>query len=192
MYKSQLPYFIKSSLLLVCFGIVFSEAFAVSDAQVKQAGVLYNLSKFIDWPAHSSEKFNICLLGEVIFLDELKAFEQRQIRGRPVRIMILQNLANAADIQALSNCQTLYVSSSIKESLPLILAVLDKKPILTISDLPNFVLQGGMIGLIQVKKRVRFTINLDATKSVNLVISAQLLRLAKSIKYKDSQIDNPE
>ncbi len=191
MYKGQLRYFVKGILLLICFSVIFSEAYANNDTKLKKAGVLYNLSKFIDWPEFSNEKFNICVSGKVIFLDELKTFEQRQIRGRTVQIKVLKNLANSYDIQALSNCQTLYISSSVKESLPAILAALDKKPILTISDLPNFVLQGGMIGLIQVKKRVRFTINLDATKSVNLVISAQLLRLARSIKYKNNQIDNP-
>ena len=199
MYESQLHPFVKSYCFLLLIGIfgcvIFFKAFADStlpDSRVnkKKAGVLYNLSKFIDWPDQaffsSKSTFKICLIGEVVFLDALKNFEKRQIRGRAVRVIVLpKNLAN------LSDCQTLYLSSTAKTTFPNILAMLDKKSILTISDLPNFVKQGGMIGLIQVKKRVRFAINLDATKSVNLVISAQLLRLAKSIKYKDGQISNP-
>jgi len=200
MDKGQLHFLLKSMLVCVFCALIFPQAFANSahqDNQLnkKRAGVLYNLSKFIDWPtqAFPNEKtaFNICLLGKVVFLDALKTFEKRQIRGRTVRIHVLKNLATRRPIK-ISDCQTLYINSSAKRSLPKILAILNKKSILTISDLPDFVLQGGMIGLLQVEKRVRFTINLDAAKSVNLVISAPLLRLAKSIKYKDSQINNPE
>ncbi|MFK5970914.1 MAG: YfiR family protein [Candidatus Marithrix sp.] len=159
-----------------------------SDNQAKKAGVVYNLSKFIDWPdtAFSGNKFNICVVGDVIFLDALKTFEKRQIRGLSVSIHVLN-----ADFTNIQFCQTIYIDSSAKELLPNFLTKIAEKPILTISDLPNFVLQGGMIGLIQIKKRVQFAINLDATKLVNLVISAQLLRLAKTVKYKDNQINNP-
>ncbi len=195
MYKSQL--FIKSCFLLICIFCYHSNAFAGSmssdhRANKKKAGVLYNLSKFIDWPdtKFTGNKFNICVVGDVIFLDALKTFEKRQIRGSSVFIHVLKNIDSSTNIK-LSNCQTLYIDSSAKELLSIFLTKIANKPILTISDLPNFVLQGGMIGLIQIKKRVQFAINLDATKLANLVISAQLLRLAKTVKYKDNQINNP-
>ncbi len=191
MYKDQL--FIKSCFLFICVFCYHSNAFTnsvLSDNQAnkKKAGVVYNLSKFIDWPdtAFSGNKFNICVVGDVIFLDALKTFEKRQIRGLSVSIHVLN-----VDYTNIQFCQTLYIDSSAKELLPDFLTKIAEKPILTISDLPNFVLQGGMIGLIQIKKRVQFAINLDATKLVNLVISAQLLRLAKTVKYKDNQINNP-
>ncbi len=194
MYKVQL--FIKSCFLLVCIFCYYSDALASSlsdnQANKKTAGVLYNLSKFIDWPdiAFSGNQFNICVIGDVVFLDALKTFEKRQIRGLSVSIHVLKNLSDSANIQ-LFNCQTIYIDSSAKQLLPNFLTIIANKPILTISDLPDFVLLGGMIGLIQIKKRVQFAINLDATKSVNLIISAQLLRLAKTVKYNNNEISNP-
>ncbi|MBE9562837.1 MAG: YfiR family protein [Proteobacteria bacterium] len=184
MHKGQL--FVKVLLVCIVFGLFEASAEPKSsDLNKKKAGVVYNLSKFINWPGKvfPNEKFNICLIGKVVFLDAMKTFEKRQIRGQAVQVHVLNNLEN------LSNCQTLYINSS--QSLANILPLMKGKSILTISDIPGFSLHGGMIELIQIEKRVQFAINLDAAKSVNLLISAQLLRLAKTVKYKDSQINNP-
>ena len=59
-----------------------------------------------------------------------------------------------------------------------ILAAADGKPILTVSDLPDFALAGGMIGLKIVDNHVRFDINARIARKVGLQLSAQLLRLA--------------
>ncbi|MCK5877634.1 MAG: YfiR family protein [Candidatus Marithrix sp.] len=187
MYKGQLLV----KVLIIFIALSFSKTFAdskLSDVNQKKAGVIYNLSKFIDWPdiTLSREKFNICLTSKTVFLDAMKTFEKRKIRGLEVRIHVLKNITS----NTLSVCQTLYINSSEQQLLSNILTLLNNKSILTVSDLSNFSLQGGMIELIQIKKRVQFAINLDAAKAVNLLISAQLLRLAKTVKYKNNQINN--
>ncbi|WP_177428348.1 YfiR family protein [Candidatus Venteria ishoeyi] len=188
---------LRKSLFFLIFCLVSNSSFGDPSTEnnpalwhKKKAGVLYNLSKFIDWPdaAFGKEQtFNICVFGETPFFAALKTFEKRQIRGKAVRI-------HTQRLQTLNtlSCQTLYISASSAASFSTILSSVHNKPILTISDMPDFISQGGMIGLIQAKQRVRFMINLDAAKSVKLLISAPLLRLAKSVKYRKTRLDNPE
>jgi hypothetical protein len=50
-----------------------------------------------------------------------------------------------------------------------------------VSDMERFTERGGMIALRLVDRKVHFDINIDATESVGLKLSSQLLRLAKAI-----------
>ena len=52
---------------------------------------------------------------------------------------------------------------------------------LTISDVPDFAAQGGMIGLKLRADRVRFDINQGASRRAGLVLSSQLLKLADEV-----------
>ena len=54
-------------------------------------------------------------------------------------------------------------------------------PILTVGESEEFIHQGGMIGFYLQENRIRFDINLQAAKRVNLRFSSRLLLLAKSV-----------
>jgi len=56
--------------------------------------------------------------------------------------------------------------------------VLSHLPILTVSDFDDFARVGGMIGLVETDRGIRFDINLTATRQTNLRLSSQLLKLA--------------
>ena len=49
---------------------------------------------------------------------------------------------------------------------------------LTVSDVPGFSRNGGIIGLVLVDRRVRFEINLAHARQVGLTLRASLLDLA--------------
>ena len=51
-------------------------------------------------------------------------------------------------------------------------------PVLTVSDAPEFVNSGGMIGLSKRGNKISMQINVAAYESSGLVISSQLLELA--------------
>jgi len=53
--------------------------------------------------------------------------------------------------------------------------------VVTVSDNPGFINQGGMIGLVKYNNRLAFEVNLDATNAVGIRISAKILELAKRI-----------
>ncbi len=59
-----------------------------------------------------------------------------------------------------------------------VLRVVDRHPVLTISDYPGFVDIGGMIGFVNKDNRVRLEINLPAAQRARLHISAKLIEVS--------------
>ena len=62
-----------------------------------------------------------------------------------------------------------------------ILDALKHRAVLTVSEAPQFVQRGGMIGLSVEAKRVRFTVNLEAAQEAGLSLNSELLRVAASV-----------
>ncbi len=116
----------------------------------------------------------IGLLGDNEFgndMDEIIA--GKEINGHPVQFKQLASPADAA------TCQILFISKSEKSRLSKILDGLHNTSVLTVSDLDNFVDNGGMIYLfLDDQRHVRFQIDNDAAKKAGLTISSKLLELA--------------
>ena len=76
----------------------------------------------------------------------------------------------------------LFISASRTAQLKTILETLGTSGILTVSDMTGFTRRGGMIQFILDGDRVRFEINLAATKRAGLNLSSQLLKLAVAVR----------
>jgi hypothetical protein len=63
-----------------------------------------------------------------------------------------------------------------------ILEVIQKLPILTVSDMPHFVARGGMIEFVAQPSNVRFEVNRAAAERAGLSLSSELLKLAVKVK----------
>lgn len=154
---------------------------AASDAAL-QALFLYNFAKFIEWPdkvfANAQSPITLCVYGEKpgeIRL-ALNAIEGRMAQGREIRLQASVTLAN------LEKCQIVFVPASEKRWLSEVLRVAHGANALTVSDMDDFVEAGGGIGLLMVDRQIRFEFNLDATQAAHLKVSAQLLKLAKTVR----------
>ena len=152
---------------------------ALTEYEVK-AGFLYHVGWFVEWPAttvqDSASTFIIGVLGTHPFggvLDDV--MRGKTIRERPVVIKYYQRVEEAV------SSHVLFISASEEPRLPAILAVLERTPVLTVSDLERFTEGGGMIALRLVDRKVHFDINMDATERAGLKLSSQLLRLAKVV-----------
>jgi hypothetical protein len=64
------------------------------------------------------------------------------------------------------------------------LAALGKVDVLTVSDAPDFLKEGGMVQFVVVDNHVRFAVNLDAVNRTHLVLSSELLRVASAVTGK--------
>jgi hypothetical protein len=60
---------------------------------------------------------------------------------------------------------------------------IEQLPILTVSDQPDFIEQGGMIGLVLNGNRLGFDVNLTRAHQHSVHISAELLKLAQKVIY---------
>jgi hypothetical protein len=171
----------------LAFAIAIAASAAVLAAQAQRrpeyqvkAAYLYGFGKFVEWPAGALPSgglaFVVCVLGDDPFgreLDEVTA--GAVMKGKPVSIRRISRVDESGA------CHTLFISASEDVRIGAILETVGERPILTVSDAPQFAERGGMIGFALDGNRVRFTLNLPAAQDAGLVLNSELLRVAAAI-----------
>jgi hypothetical protein len=79
------------------------------------------------------------------------------------------------------SCHVLFISLSEEHRLAEILKTLEKTTILTVSNLPKFSQQGGMIQFVVEANKVRFEVNLTSAERAGLTLSSELLKVATTV-----------
>jgi hypothetical protein len=153
-----------------------------SEYEVK-AAYLYDFGKFVAWPANvaTADDFPICVIGEDPFgasFDETIAGET--INGKKV---VVNRIVKPKEAMS---CRILFISVSEESQLKEILATLDKRSVLTVSEISQFTRRGGMIQFVIDANRVRFEVNVATAQRAGLTLSSQLLKVAISVR-RDSQ-----
>lgn len=168
--------FVAGLMVICCIATSVAVAAGPTENAVKVA-YLYNFAQFVDWPPDTwtanDETLNICILGVNPFGRALDSIRGKTIKKREVSVVQIDTAAEA------DQCQILFVSQSERQQILHIIEQVDRKPVLTISDMTNFVQSGGMIGLFTDEGRVQFEINKPAAEQAGLTISSHVLRLAK-------------
>jgi hypothetical protein len=156
-----------------------AQADRVDEYELK-AAVLYNLTKFVQWPSWSNAerrtRASICILGRDPFGDALPASVPGGA-GEEGRVVIRRVRRE----EPIRDCQVLYISSSERQFLKEILSSLKGSGVLTVGETAGFALRGGMVQITLREQQVRFNINLDAAIQEDLKISAKLLSLARIV-----------
>ena len=145
-----------------------------------KAAFLYNFAKFVEWPPdaikNSGDSFVVGILGEDPFDKDLEAgFNGKSVQDKKLIFKRLSSLEQASD------CQVIFISRSEEERLGSILGKLRGSPILTVSDMDEFIQRGGMVGFVVENNKVGFNINRTVAEGAGLKVSSQLLKLAKTI-----------
>jgi hypothetical protein len=142
-----------------------------------EAAYLFNFGKFVGWPnTHASSPFLICILGD----DPFGPVLDRAIAGEVLGSRLVQD-KRITHPQDAAGCSILYISSSESARLSKILSAIQEAPVLTVSDIPDFVQQGGMIQFVLRDGRVRFEVNLAPTQRNGLMMSSELLKVAVQV-----------
>lgn len=177
MIRRTLIYMIALASLVAAPVSSRAQPLAAPEYQLK-AAFLFNFVQFVQWPptafAGGESPVVIGVLGEDPFgehLDQLVRGER--IRGRAIVVQ------RHVRVEELAGCQLLYINENDQGKLKSILARLDRQPILTVSDAPDFTRHGGMIGLLTQDNRVRLLVNVDAANAAHLTLSSKLLRRAQ-------------
>ena len=155
-----------------------AESSALQEHKIK-AAYLYKLPHFIEWPSgtfpNENSPFVICVIGKHDLTNILDSYNGKVLKKRAIKIRQITN------IEEMGACHVLFISMSEKLRVAEIIALAERIPILTISDLPEFSRVGGMITLINLDDKVRFDINMKAVRQRGLTISSQLLQLAHDV-----------
>lgn len=171
---------VAASLLLS--GLILSGSAWASefDEYAVKAAYLYNFAKFVEWPpetfADADAPLRICIAGDNPFGDALASLTDKRVGSHPVEVRALPATAN------LNPCHIVFISRSEQGRFKALLTKLHRLPIVTVSDINGFAQAGGMIGLVEADQRIRFDINLAATRQANLKLSSQLLKLATIVE----------
>jgi hypothetical protein len=177
------------ALLYAITALVFPLATAAAFAQAKpseyevKAAYLFNFGKFIRLSGAQENArrstFDICVLGHDPLghvLDDITANES--IDNRAVHVVRI------ADAYAARGCQVVFISSDEGDGIRADLVALGNADVLTVSDAPDFLKDGGMIQFVMRQNHVRFAVDLDAVNRTHLVLSSELLRVALSVTKK--------
>ena len=142
-----------------------------------RAAMLFNLTKFIDWPAWkmdpSHPKFLVCILGH----DPIEPYADRYLQNqsvlaKPVQLRTIKSLSDVAE------CHILYVSASGKRSFESAAGDLTKDGVLSVSERSVGRGSAQMIGLPLDNDHVQIDVNLGAVQSAGFAVSSKLLHLA--------------
>lgn len=149
---------------------------APTEYQVK-AAYLFNFLKFVEWPEDPPDdphgKWLFGFLGNTPIADELARLSAgKTVLGRELEVRKLRPTDNPRA------CNVLFIGESEKKRLPAILASLRGSRVLTVADMDDFAVSGGMIQFVMEDARVRVAIDVGATTRARLKVSSKLLLLA--------------
>jgi hypothetical protein len=158
-----------------------AQQYQSSEYELK-AAILYNLVKFVEWPAQAYATARaptvLCILGRDPFGSALDEYSGKMVNGRP---LLIRQLGRDQDPRS---CHLLFISSSERKLLEQVLHTLQGEPILTIGELEQFAERGGMVQLALEDKQVHFSINLTVATRDQLRIRSNLLALSRIVETK--------
>jgi hypothetical protein len=146
-----------------------------------KAAYLFNFARFVEWPTETlpdpTTPIVIGILGKDRFTATLQeSLVGATVEGHPIQVrnLILLNEADQVHI--------LFIARSEEDEMSFILQTMRHKPVLTVSDLNQFLDMGGMVRFTVDKSRVKFTVNLPVVQKSNLKVSSQMLQYAKLVE----------
>lgn len=149
----------------------------VASKEELKAGFIYNFMQFIEWPENSFAEPDgalvLCVYGDCSFDDCLDELQDREVKGRPVRVIHADGLSD------IPKCHMLFVPKMNEEKVKNILSRLPWPAPVTVGEQDGFAEMGGAINLfIGEGKRLGFEVNVQASADSGVKISSRLLRLA--------------
>ncbi len=151
-----------------------------SESQL-QAVFLLRFGLFVHWPDsafdNTENSLNICIVGNNPFGDFFNSvIKDEKYNERKVNALYL------SELESLPQCHILFVSESEIYRLEQIMEASANFPILTVSNIANFVNRGGMIEFYLRNNKVRFMIDPQTIRDVNLSVNANLLRVGDVVQ----------
>ena len=168
--------FLLLSISLLSARCTFAQKASADEYEIR-AAMLFNLTRFIDWPAWKLDathpEFDVCLLGANPIGTSIDALMQgKTVQNKPVVVKHLTSIDNA------TACHILYESAGARKGVAHASGELEKSAVLTISEKANSDNPAQVMGLPTSDDHVHIEVNLGAAQRSGLTISSRLLHLA--------------
>jgi hypothetical protein len=166
-----------------------------------EAAFLVNFVRYSDWPrqrfASPASPYVVTVVGPESVAATVAAVASAagDIQGRRIEVRRVDasrvdaaradvprggGTARQADAAArLRGSHMVFIHHSAGVAPDQVLRLLSGVPVLTVSDVPGFALDGGMLGLVRNGRRLVFEANPPAIQAAGIVVSAKVLKLAR-------------
>jgi len=148
-----------------------------ASAYESEASLIVKITKFVHWPpgtfANSRGVLRLCIVGTDASGDSIDGLAGQRLQDKVIAVARV-----ASPEQSVSGCHILFVKKSERDRLAAVLDSTARSPVLTISDIDGFAAEGGVVGFSSVDGKIRFVINIAASKRAGLTFGAQLLQIA--------------
>jgi len=152
---------------------------APSEYELK-AAFIYQVARFVEWPPtpepKTSAPLRLCVLGGNPFGAALDSIRNKPVNERRLEVSLLDLNSDTG------KCAILFIAAPAERHLERIKALSSGAGMLTIGDTPGYAQRGTMINFFMENSKVRFEINLEASRRAGLKISSQLLKLARIVQ----------
>jgi hypothetical protein len=158
----------------------------ISEYNVK-AGYLLLFTRYVEWPdsafSDKATPLTIAVLGDDPFgrvLDE--TIRDQVSHGRPVRVV------RANDVEKLPTSHVVYIAKTNREQEQTWLRALRNRPVLTVAESDTALEAGSVVRFVVEQSTVRFIVNRQSARQVNLDIRTPMLQAARAIH--DAPLDD--
>jgi len=152
---------------------------ASAEVRVK-AAIVHKIAKFVTWPESrftaEGARLRFCVLGDDGALEAFRALQDRPVHGRMLSVDSAPDPDSVAE-----SCDVLYLTNDERFSAGEWLDAVSAHPVLTFAEAGGYAGEGSIVAMAIRRNKVRFSINLKATKNTELRISGQLLQLAAAV-----------
>lgn len=167
-------YLVNALLLMMAVAVTSARA-ELTEGQAK-AGFLYNVARFVEWPAPSFSSATaplvLCTRGLQPEMDAaMLLLGGKMIGDRPIRL--------EREPLVVEGCHVLFMGLAGQTNFREM--VQSGGAVLVVSEVPGTLGQGAAIVIVPVGKRIAFNVDLGAVRRAGLKLGAPLLRLAHEV-----------
>lgn len=163
----------KFTTALICCAF-YLNTFAQTDIPKAQAMFIYNFSRLIEWPAsYKSGPFIIGFVGSSSTFEQMESFSiGKNVGSQPISV---QKYATIADI---STCHILFVPFSKTKEMANIVAKIQGKSTLIITEKNGAINDGAALNFVVVDDKLKFEFKPDNAVKYQLKVSSKLNEMA--------------
>lgn len=163
--------------IAACFVVAGTAVAEPAPEHELKAAFIYNFIQFTQWPEGQlkGNTLNVCVNPGTVLHMALQAIAGKSAHGRTIALQPLPNTQVAG-------CHVLVAEMGDRNYLPQIRRAINAEAVLTITDDPELMHEGFMIGMLVEGRRIAFLVDNTRAAEVKLVVSSRLLRLAKSVR----------
>lgn len=171
---------VAKAVLIALLGSNAASATPLTEVQSLTIAFLYNFMKLSEWPSDTrSTELTLCVTEGGEFGAELDSMNGKPVQNRTLKVKRLVLGDNPTD------CELLFLPGEEKPiRLHEWLKLIESKPVLSVSDTPHFLDEGGMISLVNEDNRLQFEVNLELVEKAGIEMSSQILKIARTVRGK--------